>query len=448
MGAGRRAAALLAVAALAGCGAVDPSERWRELQQVSAGATAQPLLWERNEADTERVRALVEELLAGGLTRDEAVRIALMNNPSLQAQFERLGIAQADFVQAGLYSNPQLSVFIGLPISTLNSAATIVAMLSELWTVPARQRVAAPDADATVRQVGTEVVGTAADAALAYDEVLFRAASLELEERVLRAQEETVQQVQLQEEAGQASDLELHHVQTVQFDAEISCARARRDLSRARDHLGLVLGLDPGRQDYELVDQLAEGPEPERWTAEQAVPFALAHRLDLAAARLRVEKACQSLSYEHLQVFNNVGVGAGYAGGFGTADSGGPELNLEVPIFDQNRAQIAKAELRVRQSEKELKAAELHARQAVLDALAEIDFRREQIRIQRERVQPMSERAFAHATSAHKDLNLMDLLAMRAAQIAERRSFVDALWELRQAEVALHTALWGGVTGH
>ena len=442
-----RAVIVLVVSTLAGCTAVDPAPRWRELEQVSAEATAQPLLWERDDADAARIQATVDELLAGGLTRDEAVRIALLNNRSLQAQFEAVGMAQADFVQAGLYSNPQLGAFIGFPISTLNSALTLTAMLSDLWTVPARKRVAAKDADATVRRVAAGVVATAADAALAYDEVLFRTKSLALEERILQAQTETVEHVQSRVSEDHSTQLELHHVQTVQFDAEIAVARARRDLNRSRDHLGLALGLDPGRRDYELTDDLQSGPE-QTWTPDDAVPFALAHRLDLAVARIRVEQARQSLAFERTQLFRNISVGPGYAGGFGTADSGGPLFDAEIPLFDQNQAQIAKARLRIRQSEKELKAAELRARREVLDALAEIDFRREQIRVQRDRVQPMTAKVFAHAqtNALHEDLNLMDLLAMRATQIAERRSFVDALWELRQAEVALHTALWGGAT--
>lgn len=431
--------------ALGGCAVVDPTPRWRELEQLSAAPTAQPLVWERDDADARRIRETVDGLRAGGLTRDEAVHIALLNNRSLQARFEEIGMAQADLVQAGLFTNPQLDAFIAFPVSTGNSAATLTALLSDLWTVPARKRVAAQRAEAMVQRVAASVVGTAAAAALAYDEVLYRAASLALEERIVRVQADTVEQVQKLSGEGLSSDLELHHVQTVAFEAEIASARARRDLRQARGRLDVVLGLEPGQLDYDLADDLEFRPE-QSWTADEAVSFALAHRLDLGLARIRVEQARQVRAFERTQLFKNVAVGPGYAGGFGTADSGAPVLSVEVPLFDQNQAQIAKADLRVRQAEKELKAAELHARQEVLNTLAEIDYRGEQIRIQRERMHPMTAKAFAdiQKQAARAQLNLMDLLAMRAAQIAERRSFVDALWELRQAAVALHTALWGG----
>jgi cobalt-zinc-cadmium efflux system outer membrane protein len=438
------AAIVVLMIALAGCTAVDPTPRWHELEHVSAASTTAPLIWERDEADAQRIHAVVEELLADKLTRDEAVRIALLNNRSLQARFEEIGIAQADLVQAGLFTNPQLDVFLYFPLSLGNSAAAIAAMLSDLWTVPPRKRAAATRADAAVRRVATMVINTAAEAVLAYDEVLYRDASLALEERIQRVQADTVERVQARMQERKASELELHHVQTVQFDAEIAVARAQRDRTHARTRLDLVLGLAPSQRAYELADDLVEASAEPPWTLEDAVAFASEHRLDLAVAHLRVEQARQSVALERSKVFSNVALGPGYAGGLGTVDSGGPAIGIEVPLFDQNQAQIAKAKLRLRQSEKELAATQLHARQEVVDALAEIDYRREQIRIQRERVQPTTARTYESIQAAPHSLDLMDMLAMRAVQIAERRSFVDALWQLRQAEVGLHTALWGG----
>ena len=45
-----------------------------------------------------------------GLTQDEAVAIALWNNPDFQVQLANLGFARADLVEAGLLQNPVLSL--------------------------------------------------------------------------------------------------------------------------------------------------------------------------------------------------------------------------------------------------------------------------------------------------------------------------------------------------
>ena len=44
--------------------------------------------------------------LQSEIDEDTAIRIALINNPIVAAEYERLGIARADLVQAGLLSNP------------------------------------------------------------------------------------------------------------------------------------------------------------------------------------------------------------------------------------------------------------------------------------------------------------------------------------------------------
>ena len=55
----------------------------------------------RSDEDAAAVRTLVAESLAAPLTPDAAVRIALVNNASLQARYAELGIVEAELVQAG-----------------------------------------------------------------------------------------------------------------------------------------------------------------------------------------------------------------------------------------------------------------------------------------------------------------------------------------------------------
>ncbi len=44
-----------------------------------------------------------------GLSEDEAIALALWNNPDLHTSLARLGIARGDLVQAGLLTNPQFN---------------------------------------------------------------------------------------------------------------------------------------------------------------------------------------------------------------------------------------------------------------------------------------------------------------------------------------------------
>ena len=66
---------------------------------------------------------------ANGLGRDEACRLALLENRRLQAGFHALGVARADYEQAGLLQNPSL----GLAFRVLGDA-TLAGKLSSLAT--------------------------------------------------------------------------------------------------------------------------------------------------------------------------------------------------------------------------------------------------------------------------------------------------------------------------
>jgi len=73
--------------------------------------------WEQGTPEDRQIADRVTQLLTGGLTRERAVSIALVNNPHLQATYESLDISQADLVQAGLISNPTIAGSVGFPIN-------------------------------------------------------------------------------------------------------------------------------------------------------------------------------------------------------------------------------------------------------------------------------------------------------------------------------------------
>ena len=129
-------------ALLPGCASLDPTPDWRRVQALVSEGDAPEPLWRRTPEEDAEARTLVTSLLEDGLTRKEAVRIALVNDPRLQAQFDQLGQTRADYVQAGLFTNPELGAFIGFPISLDASAVTLLGFLSDLWIAPARQAVA------------------------------------------------------------------------------------------------------------------------------------------------------------------------------------------------------------------------------------------------------------------------------------------------------------------
>src|SRR3954469_22964908 len=104
-------------------------------------------------------------MLAGELTADQAVQVALLNNRELQATYESLGVAQADLVAAGLLKNPVFNA--DLRFSTHGGGTgvdlSLLGNFLEVLYVPMRRAVAEQELAAAKGAVSAAVVDLAGE---------------------------------------------------------------------------------------------------------------------------------------------------------------------------------------------------------------------------------------------------------------------------------------------
>ncbi len=134
-------------------------------------------------ADAEGTAIPPGVVLDDGLTQDEAVAIALWNNPDFQVQLANLGFARADLVEAGLLQNPVLSLL--FPLGPKQLEATLRWPLEVLWQRPRRvaaAEIAAESVAAGLEQDGLTLVS---DVKLAYAEYALAQDRIVLAERAL-----------------------------------------------------------------------------------------------------------------------------------------------------------------------------------------------------------------------------------------------------------------------
>ncbi len=126
----------------AGCATVNPRPDYDRTAQLITQATGQEPVYRPD--DDAVVKNTVDALLAGGITAQEAVQLCLLNNPKLQAAFLNVGVARAEVVQAGLFSNPTLGFSPRFPDGggPTSFEASLAQNIAELWQIPARTRTA------------------------------------------------------------------------------------------------------------------------------------------------------------------------------------------------------------------------------------------------------------------------------------------------------------------
>jgi len=438
---------LIVLLLLVGCASVKTGQEWREFQEIAKERTNQGLLWEKSEEEQAAIRKDVDELLAGGLSRQEAVRIALLNNRLLQSTFEELGISKSDLVQAKLLSNPSLGAVFRFLISSgsgTNIDAEGFFPISDLWQIPFRKKAAAAQMEATTMRVGQMVIDTAAEAKRAYDAVYYFSEAKKETEEILKRFMEIADQVVIRRDFGFVSDLDIYLAQAMVAEVEIELARFEAELAIARSHLNRVLALGPGQIGHEIRGGDVE--EPAQLPAlEGAIEYALEHRPDVEMARLRVQKAERTLKLEKARILKHVSLGVSYERDPDGADVLGPGFDIQLPIFDQNQAQIAKAQYRIRQARKNLQALEGQVREEVTRDMERINLHQTWVHRFREKIIPLREKAIGYAERwvNAMQLNRLYLLEAQRGLLQSRREYLEAIMERQHTLVDLELHMGG-----
>lgn len=376
----------------AGCSAVDPKPdyaRARDLIKASAGqdavySPAEPGLTEKE----------IDTLLADGLTQEEAVRIALLNNRELQAAFYDIGVARADYVQSGLLANPTLNTSLRFPSGggSTDFLGAFSQNVADIWQIPMRKKVAAGLVEQAVLRVAGVGSGVAGNVRRAYQEAVTAEERADLATRnALQANSSATLVRGRQNPAAPPLDVDMLRGEAMQ--AELAIQEAKVEVAARRHELAKLLSLASLPDNVRLTDRLRDAgavPLP----ADKAVAVARAKRVDLQAAA-KAESATQAqIKAEYVkmvpafnlgmdverepqveetsksrfatirdtvrtgvrsQVINNVTGGAGGVGSalaLGGLSKGtetkeeatlGPLLAVTLPIFDQNLAQVSKA---------------------------------------------------------------------------------------------------------
>lgn len=102
-------------ATLLAASAREKEETFQGVRQSVQERTGKTVRWEEDQAVHEQTLRDVRLLLRKPLTVETAVQIALLNNRSLQATFEEIGLSAADFIEAATIPNPKIDLAIRFP---------------------------------------------------------------------------------------------------------------------------------------------------------------------------------------------------------------------------------------------------------------------------------------------------------------------------------------------
>lgn len=356
--------ALLLGGCLAGCatGPTPATGSVAELVQQHGGpGTAQ---WPAPAPTPQAQAEAVASLLAQPLDPDTAVRLALLNNPSLQVALAGLDVSAAQRQQMALLPNPGL----GLGRVREGGQIEIERLLRiDLWgllSLPWRLQWQDRQLALARLQTAQEVLRLSAEVRRAWVRAVAAQHQLRYSQQVLDAAEAGAELGRQMVKAGNWSRLQQAREQRALQDSQVQVARARLQAQASREQLIRLLGLDDGRA-LQLPEQLPEPPAqllPEADFEAQA----LRERLDVRLAQDDYQALASQLGYTRVTGYVSafeLGLGYNTITEAGQRDSKrSVEIEVPLPLFDQGQARVARAEAQMRQAQARVREVAVLAR--------------------------------------------------------------------------------------
>jgi outer membrane protein, heavy metal efflux system len=315
--------------------------------------TGSVVVWEREQNARNQTLAEVRRLLKNALGANTAAQIALLNNRGLQATFEEIGLAEADLIEARTIPNPDLNFQARIPDKSPSGTDIEYSIAQDFLTIlmiPLRTKVAKDQLAAAQLRVSDEVTRLVEETTVAFYQLQAAQEILERLKTEQEAQSTSLDLIQRLHEAGNITDLQLLQQQSEYSQARLNIAQVEADIRELREKLNQLMGLWGGDTSWTIRSGVPDVPNNDL-DIQGLETLAVTQRYDLAASKAELEGMIKALGLE--KTFRWIG-----ALDFGMdserqSDSQtitGPTLRIQLPIFNQGQARIARSQSQLRRS--------------------------------------------------------------------------------------------------
>jgi cobalt-zinc-cadmium efflux system outer membrane protein len=391
--------------------------------------------------EDESIRERIRSMLARELSPDDVVQLTLLNNLELQATYQELGIAQADVVQAGLLTNPTLSL--ERRLSGRAAEADVTQNFLDAVLVPLRQRVAGANFESAKLKVAGEVVEHAFEARSAYYELQAATQLAEVRRVVADAAEASAESARSLREAGNTRALDVQREELAAAEARLELATAEGEVVQRREHLNRLIGLWGKDTGWKVATRLPELPAQDG-IPEQLEPIAIESRLDLQAARKELEGLSEAVGISEISaVIPDLTLSGHYEREPEGSSTTGPSVTLPIPIFNWGRAASGQAEAQFIQAERRYTALAIEIRSEVRAAYARMGVARAKAAFYRRQVLPLFEKTLRETQLLYNGMfvGVFELLEAKRGQVDAAAKYVEALADYWSARTELEASL-------
>lgn len=437
---GRRLA-LTSVLLASGCSPIDPQPAIDRVRAEVADRAAVSVDWALERQGHEAVGQCVAAKLAGEMTADDAVAVALLKNPALRALYRELGVARSDLVAAGLPESPVFSAerrFRG------RAAELDVAQeFMSVFLIPLRRRVAESEFDRERLRVTHELLDHTAEVRSAYFEVQAAQQLVEMRRSVVDAMDASLTAARALRAAGNTAPLDVAQEERGANQARLDHADAELEVAEAREKMNVLLGLWGEETGWRIPPRLPEIPRDDI-PVDELERRAVTDRLDLASQRAEVEALAQSLGVTRItSVLPELTLGGHSEREPEGNTTRGPSLSFPLSIFGRGRAARARANYLLLQAEDRYAASAIEIRSEVRTAFARMATARKKAAFYGRAVLPVQQTVTDQTQLLFNGMfvGVFQLLEAKQDQIDAARDYIHALADYWLARTELEKVL-------
>ncbi len=392
-----------------------------------------------------RTAETLKELLGDPLTSDSAVKIALLNNQSLQAVLELWGIAKADFNKTRLPEKPIFGTSARFPKEDEpynNVEFTVEQDFLSFVLFPLKSNLAGAELHKAELEITKEVLDLAFEVKSAFYDAQGGMTMLSMRQRVLEQAEASQELAKRQFEAGNISDLANANEQSLYNDLKLETLKAEADLKQKKENLNRLLGFGGEDPSWEIKDDLPELQVSEP-SSEELFSLGMSKRLDLLIARKNIEALNHALSLNRFGVLGHPEVGISTEKDVSGGRVTGPNVKTEVPIYDLGQTDVSRSGAALKEAELRLKALENDVRSEVKQKRDHLFAMRDLVEEYKGAVIPVREKI---TVETQKNYNYMllgnyDLIRAKQNEILANKEYIDSLKEYWIARSDLEKAV-------
>lgn len=430
---------------LSGCTTFSQDGGLAGVKETTARHLKQEVAWPKTEAEKKFVADRVSTLLNDVINADDAVQIALLNNKGLQASFYKLGISEADVVQAGRLPNPKFGMLYAKNGGEYKIEQVLTFNVFSLITMPKMLAIERQNFEKTKQNVALEVLNLAHKTRQSYFNAVAANEHFRYSEQVKESAEASAELAKRMVKAGNWNKLELVREQSFYAEAVQEHTLAKQQKTSAHEALARLLAV-PATQ-LNLAKRLPDLPK----TITELQPFeaaAFEQRLDLQAMRLETAALAKQLGLTKTTRFINVleiGPARVLEGKRHDPYKNGVDIAFELPLFDWGGAKVARAEAIYMQAVNRTAQTAINAQSEVREAYSRYLASYDMAKHYRDEIVPLHKKILDENQLRYNGMLIspFELFADARAQVTSVNGYIAKLNEFWLAETALQMALAG-----